>query len=66
MHSELWHYRVTDEEGAANLATCENFHLLNPNQSLGFMPEQNLFLAGCEEIVDDIAGYGETISEKCD
>ena len=35
-----------------------------PNRSLGFMLEQNLFLAGCEKIVDDIAGYGETIFEN--
>ncbi len=34
----------------------------NPNRSLGFMLEQNLFLAGCEEIVEGIAGYDETIS----
>ena len=42
------------------LRRCLSFY---PNQSLGFMLEQNLFLADCEDIVKDIAGYGETMSE---
>ena len=35
----------------------------NPIRSLGFMSEQILFWEDCEEIVEGIAGYGETISE---
>ncbi len=39
---------------------------LNPSRSLGFMLEQNLFLAGCKDFVEDIAGYVDTKFEtKC-
>ena len=42
------------------------FIAFNPNRSLGFMLEQNLFLAGCKDFVEDIAGYVETKFEtKC-
>ena len=39
---------------------------LNPSRSLGFMLEQNLFLAGCKDFVVDLAGYVEAkFVKKC-
>ena len=39
---------------------------LNPIRSLGFMLEQDLFLAGCKDFVEDIVGYVDTKFEtKC-
>ena len=35
------------------------FLFFNPNRSLGFMLELNLFLASCKDFVEDLAGYVE-------